>query len=522
MKLKSNFYKVNLQVSTRKKQKESKNSEGFILPEILISLALLMLFTMPFFYFLMTTDITESAQNRTHIFLRDLPDSKVLAQNIKASYMKYFPIAQSTNEMSSIKSCDLLFAHKNFASSSGIPTEEIYAQLKSEMTQASATQISSDLNIPSSIDIHHDKEGKTFMFLGMNSSSTTDPDLLMFDDVLPVLHTYIPDETEGGTTTSSSISEVFPTLFGLALRKSLILGPGVNNIVSNPNQIIATERSLSTPIWKGDLQNFIKYPESFNLSTIASSGINHVLPKSLSMVGNKIIIGAEKNLSKEAYVIDRESGAQVYGVEIGAGVNDVLVKGNLLFVATPKNPEVEVYDITDHDAISPKYVFDAPGSSGNGKSIAIRNRIFFLGRTIGNEEFISLNIVNTDLSISTPSTSSFIPTPSSSPVSSSTSPSSPTVSSSLVQNFFTLFNSFNVDESILSVTPIDNGRVVMLTTNDSLKALMFLKLKQNDPKKYEKWIEIPMPSTVEDYVCDKNSVYVALKSAVNPLIKITF
>ncbi len=447
--------------------KGSNNSKGFILSEILISLALIMLFVMPFFYFLMNLDNSKAAFSRSSIFLKELPDAEFLLSSAEAGTISTLLNVAELHEYDGTKSCNFLFAH-------GTTTDP---DIRNHLQMTYAAPFSSNFNFPSSIDVMHTGEGKPLIFIGMNSASTTDPDLLIF-----------------GNENSGDIATNTPTLFGNNLMRKIFLGPGITNLAMSPTRMVATERSLLTPLWKGNTRNFLAAPISATLSTIASSSINHTFPLSMRLAGEKIAIGSEKNTNKEGYIVNAESGTQEYGVEIGAGVNDIYLRRGLLYIASPKNPELEIFDATNPATTGPLYTFDAPGSNGNGKSLAISPNTISLGRTIGNDEFIHLNVL----------------------------PTAARIASATPTTFFRSFSTFNLDESILSVMPVQEGRILILTTNDAEKAFTFLKLKSPTFSNYEKWFELGLPATVEDFVCREDSIIAVLKSTSTPAVTIQF
>ncbi len=455
--------------------KRPHKSQAFILPEILISLALIMLFVMPFFYFLINLDNTKAAFFRSAIFIKELPDAKFLISSASTGAISTLLNAAELNESDGTKSCNFLF------------TPEIVddPNLASHLQIIYAEQLSSNFNFPSSIDIMHTRGGGSLVFIGMNSASTTDADMLIFDT--------------GG---QNNIATNTPSIFGHSLIRQIFLGPGITNMIMSPTYIIGTERSSLTPIWKGNTSEFMSAPLSAGFSTIASSSINHTFPLSLRLSGNKIAIGSEKNINKEAYIVDAGSGAQTYGGEIGAGVNDLYLRQGLLYIASPKNPELEIYDtaLGLGATTSPMYKFDAPGSNGNGKSLALGWRKIFLGRTIGNEEFIHLYTSYQSRGSGTGTSAS----------------------SANLDNFFSSFGTFNLDESILFIMPVQNGKILILTTNDAQKAFSFLKLKSPNFSNYEKWFDLLLPATVEDFVCDDKSIIAVLKSTSTPVVNITF
>lgn len=94
------------------------------------------------------------------------------------------------------------------------------------------------------------------------------------------------------------------------------------------------------------------------------------------------------------------------GVEIDAGVNDILLRGDYAYIASPDNQELKIFNIHTPSAPTAAGYFDAPGgggNNGNGRSLyAVGNTLYF-GRTLlsGGDEFYFLN--NTNPSAALPS-----------------------------------------------------------------------------------------------------------------------
>lgn len=79
------------------------------------------------------------------------------------------------------------------------------------------------------------------------------------------------------------------------------------------------------------------------------------------------------------------------GWNFGASVNAIYVRDSYAYVVTPNSEELTVLDISNPAFIHKVSAFDAPGSSGNGKSLDIVGDELSLGRTTGGTEFYSLN-----------------------------------------------------------------------------------------------------------------------------------
>lgn len=468
-----------------------------MLTEILISLAFLIFIALPIFYFLLTIKPAKSVHARSLLFLGDLPDKKWLIEKAENSVLSSVIDNEELKAKDSIATCNLLFSSSTIFdyfvnNTSGFDQDDLLIEYSS--------RLSSDNNLPTSIEILYTSgpmsdeylisKGNPQIMIGFNSSSTTDPDILVFGR--------LGDLSELPATNSP------PTLFGLNQIKEFILGPGVNNIAINPKHIIATERSFLTPIWHLNTSDYFAGFASSTFNKISSTTINHTLPLSLALSKDFVAIGSEKNANSELFLfnIGEVSGAGAYVGEVGAGVNDVLISKNLLYVATPKNPELEIYDIESvisgratSTILNKKYDFDAPGGSGNGKSLAPYSRGVLLGRTLGNNEFLEIEI-----------------------------PDEKKLADVLdPEEVFPLQTRFhNPNESILQVASVYDGRLAILSTNNPAEALIVLRQSNADNDRYIKWFSVELEAEINDFTCFENNIYAVLQSTTTPVAKISF
>lgn len=82
------------------------------------------------------------------------------------------------------------------------------------------------------------------------------------------------------------------------------------------------------------------------------------------------------------------------GFSVGNAVNAVSVQGGYAYVATPNSEELKILDVANPSAIVRVGGFDAPGGSGNGKSLFVSGDKLFFGRTLGGNEFYVLDSTN--------------------------------------------------------------------------------------------------------------------------------
>lgn len=82
------------------------------------------------------------------------------------------------------------------------------------------------------------------------------------------------------------------------------------------------------------------------------------------------------------------------GYDSNNGINAIYVKGHYAYIATPNNQELTILNISNPTNINSVGGFDAPGGSGNGKSLAMSGNNLYLGRTVGGNEFYILDDSN--------------------------------------------------------------------------------------------------------------------------------
>ena len=80
------------------------------------------------------------------------------------------------------------------------------------------------------------------------------------------------------------------------------------------------------------------------------------------------------------------------GYAVGSGVNAVIVKNGFAYVASPNDEELLILQVVNPAAPVRVNGFNAPGGSGNGKSLALVGSNLFLGRTLGGNELYVLNV----------------------------------------------------------------------------------------------------------------------------------
>lgn len=136
----------------------------------------------------------------------------------------------------------------------------------------------------------------------------------------------------------------------------------------------------------------LKY--TFEVPSVSGSG-GQAIGKSIFYKDGYVYLGLAKTESgPEFNIIDVHNPLAPFPVgswPVGNGINAIYVKGRYAYLATPNNQELIVLDISNPASPSLAGGFDAPGGSGNGKSLYLVGDTLYLGRTVGGTEFYILD-----------------------------------------------------------------------------------------------------------------------------------
>lgn len=206
-------------------------------------------------------------------------------------------------------------------------------------------------------------------------------------------------------------------------------------------------------------------------------------PVSLFYYDGRVYLGTAQSDIAEFHIIEVSDLSNVHETgfwEFGLKVNAIYVSNGYAFVASPdNNEELKMLDVHDPAHITPEPGFDAPGSSGNGKSLARKGQRLYLGRTAGNIELYVLDINNAH--------------------------GEPHAS-------------HDIDSSILGMATI--GEFVFLATNDSTKAFQVWKLSDDGTTlSLEATLDLGARATSID--CEGQTLYVTTDDNSRGLISIT-
>lgn len=215
-------------------------------------------------------------------------------------------------------------------------------------------------NVPTSLVVRNDT-----IFITLDSSTSTDPDLLIFQ------------KRNGTLELASQINNGPGFLSQRLIGNMLFVG---NSSVTN-QLLIYNISNIGNPVLVSNLKLLPPTDEQ-------TVGFQMAYQKSFLTLGLKKTIGAELRLID---VSRAETPKEIAQFEVGSQINDVLLDDNYIFIATPKNEEVEKLLFSTQNLTLTKVAgFDAPRGSGNGKSLDKIGNSIYLGRTVGDKELYVL------------------------------------------------------------------------------------------------------------------------------------
>jgi hypothetical protein len=181
------------------------------------------------------------------------------------------------------------------------------------------------------------------------------------------------------------------------LLSSLNTGPGLSSIQIAGNYAYVGNTSINGQL---EIINISNPAQPVLMKTYKLPGVysdNTTITNTLIYSKTKIYLGTAKSQIAEFHIIDVSDPLipqELGSFEINAGINALAIKNSAVFVASPANEEIKILDVSAPGAIRQIGGFDAPGGSGNGKSLSRFTSTLYLGRTVGGNELYSLNIEN--------------------------------------------------------------------------------------------------------------------------------
>ena len=200
----------------------------------------------------------------------------------------------------------------------------------------------------------------SYIFLTTNSASTTDPDFYAIS---------IKEKTN-------------PTVIS-----KIDTGPGLSAVSIAGYVAYVANTSVNSQAQAIDVSDPFKLKVMWSFKVPGSNSSSTSLGKSITSNGTSVFLGTAKSSFSELIMLSATSGQMIKGYEIGTGVNNIFVDKDKLFTLLPIDPELMVFNL--HLETTAQY--DAPGGSGNGKSIDIFNNDMYLGRTLGGNELVGLD-----------------------------------------------------------------------------------------------------------------------------------
>lgn len=200
----------------------------------------------------------------------------------------------------------------------------------------------------------------SYIFLVTNSASTTDPDFYVI-----------------------SIREKDNPV----LISKIDTGPGLSALSVAGYVAYVANTSVNSQAQAIDVSDLLKPRVVWSFKVPGSNSSSTSLGKSITSNGASVFLGTAKSSFSELIMLSATSGQMIKGYEIGSGVNNIFSDQDKLFTLLPIDPELMIFNIN----LEPIAQYDAPGGSGNGKSIDIFNNDIYLGRTLGGNELVSLD-----------------------------------------------------------------------------------------------------------------------------------
>lgn len=226
-------------------------------------------------------------------------------------------------------------------------------------------------NIPTDIDVVGD-----FLYLSADGSLASLSDLFIFD-------------------VSNPLNPV--------LKSSLNTGPGISAIHVVKNVVYAANQSINAQLQVISTEN-LNTPSlirNIKLPGIYTDGT--VVGRKVLYDSGKVYLGTEKNSINELHIFSVEDLTNPIwksSYEIGAGINSFAAEKKFLYLASPSNPELFKFDVSEATNPTLLATFNASTGLGNGKSLARYDEDLLFGRTVGNKEIYLLKDMEVKSSMS--------------------------------------------------------------------------------------------------------------------------
>jgi hypothetical protein len=268
---------------------------------------------------------------------------------------------------------------------------------------------SSDLNIPESVFLTGLSFVGNSLLASADSASTTLPDVYSFT-VDTLIYSSTSPFTKPALYTDNSLKP------NLSMTMSENTGPGASYIQSSGMRVIVSNTGVKNQasVFKvlldtdssADRSIVNGISKAFDLIIPGSNSSTTPITKVILYAHGKIFLGTEKSVLPEISVFNAYTGQFEQSIEVGYGINDMLIVDDLLIVAGPRDPEIEVFSISTMSKVGE---YDLPSGSGNAKVLNIFGDNLYVGRTKGGDEFTVLKISRQNQSPVSPFSPIFTP-----------------------------------------------------------------------------------------------------------------
>ena len=321
------------------------------------------------------------------------------------------------------------------------------------------------------------------LLISADSSSTTLPDLYSFRLDTPLYNSENPfDATKPiliptkGENTGPGISQL--QSFGTHILTS---NTGVKNQANIFRIGLHDAVSAATTEGANAISTVDSISKQLDLSIPGSNSTTTPITKISMYANGRVYVGTEKSVLPEIFIFNAKTGTVEGSIETDYGINDLLILNDMLIVAGPRDPEIEIFSLTTFQKIG---AYDLAGGSGNAKVLNIFGDDLYIGRTKGGNELEILTIQRSEerpLSLFT----------------------------HILEPIFNKKISWSVDK-ILKYEDI----LMLFTANEYQEFEMF-NVTNNISFALNSTYKIDLPDRVSDAVCFKNSIWMTYKNIDN-------
>ncbi len=179
-------------------------------------------------------------------------------------------------------------------------------------------------------------------------------------------------------------------------------GPGLMALAVHDNYAYVANTSINGQLQIIDIRD-VHHPVLLKAYKLPGNyGDSGSVGNSIYYHQGYIYLGLKKSSTTELHIIevsDPTTPKEVGQWEANTTIHSIIANDNLVYIASPDNSELRILDAHDFSHISEIANFNAPGGSGNGKSLYQDGETIYLGRTFGNSEFSILDVKNDDKNV---------------------------------------------------------------------------------------------------------------------------